>query len=454
AVSSLCWQRSKPAIVNESTCTVETALLGGAREDSVLMPDPLPSGTSTSLSSSIAVFSSRITGRSGSAEVFSLTSGSGSTSSTFYLSSSLETPTKSHLWPGGTLTRLHAPHSTFNFKDDMELWDGHDGAKKEHLPNYKKPSSLLFPFSRRFAFAKDGASDHHYLIGSPDVTKSFTTLESTPTPSFKSKDTSITPLEAWGGEKTSDKFAHLRQLSSRFGMQASGGLTTSSIYAGQDQCSMLSQTMSNLSYENFHTKDVSLNQESSSLGFPEHFSSSSMSALSFSLKGITRAGSLDSPKLAPLAPPRRFSTYAGRISTTSTFSDRTSHLVASPKIKKTGAETREDLFNNLLSKSDSLTAAASGVLLAMNGGTLQPLKASQQDPQQGINFTLQLFHRTLEETLDSFQKSIHRDMRNLHMKILRQFHIREMEMSRVMSSILQNQAEMMEEVKSLRKENQ
>ncbi|XP_052478909.1 protein NEDD1-like [Gossypium raimondii] len=124
------------------------------------------------------------------------------------------------------------------------------------------------------------------------------------------------------------------------------------------------------------------------------------------------------------------------------------------KQKETGAETREKRFNSLLLRSDSLTAAASGVLPAMNGGTLQPPKASQQDPQQGSNFTLQLFQRILEETLDSFQKSLHGDMRNLHIEILRQFHMQEMEMSRVMSSILQNQAELMEEVKSLRKENQ
>ncbi|XWS74913.1 hypothetical protein CRYUN_Cryun01aG0039200 [Craigia yunnanensis] len=65
AVSSLCWQRSKPAIVNESTCTAETALLGGVVEDSVLMPDPLPSVTSSSLSLSTAISGSCITGRSG-----------------------------------------------------------------------------------------------------------------------------------------------------------------------------------------------------------------------------------------------------------------------------------------------------------------------------------------------------------------------------------------------------
>ncbi|XVE69269.1 hypothetical protein DITRI_Ditri09bG0138600 [Diplodiscus trichospermus] len=432
AVSGLCWQRLKPAIVNESTCTAETALLGGAMEDSVLMPDPLPSVTSSSLSLSAAISGSRITGRSGPAEVSSLTSGIGSVSSSLNLSSSEETPLRSHLWPGGTLTRLHAPRSMYNFKDDMEvfsplvdvqpitpslnkLWDDHAGAKKE------KPSSPLFPSSRRFAFADDGATDHPIFdwksssMSRQDDTRSFTALGSMPPASSKSEEASITPPEAWGGEKISDKFTHLRQLPSRFGMQASAGLTAGSIYSGQDQSSTLSQMSS---------------------------------------KGLTGAGNLDSTKLASLALHRRFSTYAERISTTSAFSDGTSHLVASPKTKKTGAETREELLNSLLSRSESLAAVESGILPTMNGGTPQPHKASQPDPQQGSNFTLQLFQRTLEETLDSFQKSIHGDMRNLHIEILRQFHMQEMEMSRVMSSILENQAELLEEVKSLRKENQ
>ncbi|EOY17995.1 Transducin/WD40 repeat-like superfamily protein isoform 2 [Theobroma cacao] len=482
AVSSLCWQRSKPATVNESTCTAETALLGGAVEDSVLMPDPLPSMTLSSLSLSTAISGSRITGRSGPAEILSLTGSSGSVLNTLNLSSSEETPHRSHLWPGGALTRLHAPRSTYNFKDDMEvfsplvdvqpitpsldkLWDDHEGAKKEHLLTDKKPSSLLFPSSRRFAFADDGASDHPIFdwksssMSRQDDTRSFTAVGSTPASSSKSEEASITPPEAWGGEKISDKFTHLRQLPSRFGMQASGCLTSGSIYSGQDQSSTLGQTSissltsSNLSYENLSTKDVSSNQETS-LGFPEHFSSSSMSSLSLGSKGISGAGNLDSPKLASLGLPRRFSTYAERISTTSAFSDGTSHLVASPKTKKTGAETREELLNSLLSRSDSLAAVESGILPAMNGGILQPHKAPQADPHQGSNFTLQLFQRTLEETLDSFQKSIHGDMRNLHIEILRQFHMQEMEMSRVMSSILENQAELMKEVQSLRKENQ
>ncbi|GMI90294.1 NEURAL PRECURSOR CELL EXPRESSED, DEVELOPMENTALLY DOWN-REGULATED GENE 1 [Hibiscus trionum] len=479
AVSSLCWQRSKPAIVNENTCTAETVLLGVAPEDSVLMPDPLPSVTSTSLSAFMAISGSLITSRSGPAEVPSGTSNSGSVSSTVNLSS-METPYKSHMWPGGTLMRLHAPHSKYNLKDDMDvfspvvdvqpitpsldkLWDVHDGAKKEHLFTDKNLSSLLFASSRRFGFADDGARDHPIFdwksnsMSQQDDTRPCTSLGYMPSTSSKSEDASITPPESWGGEKISDKFSRLRRQPSRFGMEASGGLTTSSFCSGQSQSTMLRQTSissltsSDISYENMHAKDVYSNQETS-VGFPEHFSSS-MSAFLGS-NGITGAGSLDSPKLSSLALSRRFSTLAERIGTTSAFSDGTSQLGASPKTKKTGDETREELLNTLLLRSDSFASVESGILPAMNGGTQQPHEALQPDPQQGSNFTLQLFQRALEETLDSFQKSIHGDMRNLHIEILRQFHMQEMEMTRVMSSILQNQAELMEEVKSLRKENQ
>lgn len=109
-------------------------------------------------------------------------------------------------------------------------------------------------------------------------------------------------------------------------------------------------------------------------------------------------------------------------------------------------------------------------------GTIPQQKASQSDAQ-GSSFTLQLFQRTLNETLDSFQKSIHEDVRNVHLEILRQFHLQEvciwnkwrsfsffislikclvqqMEMSTAMNSILENQAELLKEVKSLRKENE
>lgn len=484
AVSSLCWQRAKPVFIDETTCKAETALLGGAVGDSILMPDPLPSVTSSSVSLSTAVSGSRPSSRSGpSAEASSLTvGGTGSVSRTQSLPSGEETPQRSYLRPGGPLARLHAPRSSYNFKDDMEvfsplvdvqpitpsldkLWDGHEGAKKDHLPIDKKPSSMLFPSSsRRFPYAEDGSNEHSVFdwksssTSKQDDARSFALLGSTPSPSSKSEDSSITPPEAWGGEKLSDKFALLRQplnMPSRYGMSTSSGLTSSSMYSGlQDvslsQTSISSLTDSNLSHENLRTKDVTSYQETSSLGFPEHLSSS-FPSLSLGTKGILGSGNLDSSRPSSLTlthrEPRR--TYAERISTTS----GTSLSVGSPKTKKTGAETKEELLSNFLSRSDTSAVVEPGIPPAINGGMSQSLKSPQPDPPQGSNFTLQLFQRTLEETLDSFQKSIHEDMRNLHIEILRQFHMQETQMSNVMSSILENQAELMKEIKSLRKEN-
>lgn len=208
-----------------------------------------------------------------------------------------------------------------------------------------------------------------------DSRSSLTLLGSTPAPSSKSEDSSITPPEAWGGEKLSDKFAHLCQplnLPSRFGMSSSSGPTSSSMYTGlQDLSSPLSQTSvssltnSNMSHENLRIKDISSYQEISSLGFPEHLSSS-LTSLSLGTKGIMGGPTnVDSPRTS-LTLPRRFSTYAERISTTSAFSDSTSLSVGSPKVKKTGAETREELLSSLLSRSDTSTAVEPGTLPAIN----------------------------------------------------------------------------------------
>lgn len=178
AVTSLCWQRSKPVIVNES-CSAETALVGDAVEDSILMPDPLPSATSSSVSLSTSVSSTRNPGRLGaSVDTSSLTmSSSGFASSILNTSTAEETPHRNPLWPGGTLSRLHAPRSSYNFKDDMEvfsplvdvqpitpsLWDD-NGTKKDGIFADRKPSLSLFPSSsRRFPNSEEGISDHPIL---------------------------------------------------------------------------------------------------------------------------------------------------------------------------------------------------------------------------------------------------------------------------------------------------
>ncbi|CAI9091576.1 OLC1v1026642C1 [Oldenlandia corymbosa var. corymbosa] len=456
AVTNLCWQRSKPVIVNEKSSTPETVLLGGALEDSVLMPDPLRSApTSASVSTTGSL--PRSSGRLGSStDSFSILGGSGvSTSSTPGLSEE-ETPVRSGLWTGGALARLHAPRGN-NIKDDMEVFSPIVDVQPI-TPSLDKfwdhDKKLPFPSSRRFPLSEDGGSDIQSIFDwkSSSTSKQDDTLSSflsTPTGTSRGTDaSSITPPEAWGGEKLTEKLTlrHSVNLPSRFASYTSG-----SMFSGlQDSQSLGSLTSSSLSLANLCVRETS-NIEAS-------VGSSELSSFSSSLSVTTKSSSgqtnLDSLGTA-LSHPRRFSSYAERISTTPSFADGTSFSVGSPKIKKTGAETREELLNSYLSRTDRLPTTDSGTLPSMNGGVIQSQRPSgQPDMQQGSSFTLQLFQRTLEETLSSFQKSIHEDMRNLHIEILRQFHLQEMEMSSAMKVVLENQSELMKEVQSLRKETQ
>ncbi|KAG6383673.1 hypothetical protein SASPL_156563 [Salvia splendens] len=341
AVTNLCWQRSKPVMVNEINCSDDTVLLAG----DVGILNPL---------------------RTGSGDLFSFPAGSASSS--LNLSASEETPLRSSLLTGGALTRLHAPRS-YNFKDDMEvfsplmevqsitpsvdkLWDDRDVSKKDT----DRKSSFLFP-SRRFGLSEEGTNNEH--------------------PIFDWKSNSSAKQD-----DTSSNYTQLAPASTR-------------------------------------------------------------------TKGITTQANLENLGRAP-SHPRRFSSYAERIGATPSLHDTTSFPVGSPKSKKTGAETREELLNSLLSWSE--IPSASGTSARWNDTfTKAPL---QSDSQQGNSFTLQIFQCMLEETLASFQKSIHDGMRNLHLEILRQFHMQEMETSNSMGMLLENQAEIVKELQSLRKEIQ
>lgn len=148
-------------MVNENNCTDDTVLLAGDVGDSVLMPDPLPSKTSSIPS---MVSGSRNPSRTGSGDLFS------------FAAASEETPLRSSLLTAGSLSRLHAPRS-YNFKDDMDvfspivevqpittpsldkLWDDRDGSKKDL---YRKPSPLFA--SRRFGLSEESANDNHPIF--------------------------------------------------------------------------------------------------------------------------------------------------------------------------------------------------------------------------------------------------------------------------------------------------
>jgi len=149
-------------------------------------------------------------------------------------------------------------------------------------------------------------------------------------------------------------------------MLASSGQTAGSMLSGLHDTSssmgVSSYATSSLSLANIRTKDASTSQEIS-LGFTDHTFPTSL-PLSANAKSSLGQANIESPKI--LDSPRmssfnrRFSTYAERISTTSTFSDGVSLSVGSPKIKKSGAETREELLNSLLLKSDTSAPTESG----------------------------------------------------------------------------------------------
>ncbi|KAL6509510.1 hypothetical protein OROGR_022820 [Orobanche gracilis] len=447
AVTNVCWQREKPVTGDENNYTDETVLLAGDLGDFILMPDPLPSRASSSLSMPSVVSGSRNSSRSE------------------------ETPLRSSLLTGRTLTRLHAPRS-YNFKDDMEvfsplvevqpvtpsldkLWDDHDGGKNDLD---RKPSFLLA--SRRFGLSEEGSKDNHPIFDwkttsstkqlellQDDISSTFSQLTSSPASTCTADSSSINPPEGWGGERLSDKFSHHRQainMPSRFASLASTSSSSALMFSGLQDSHSTSSLASGLSLSNMRTREPNnetLLESSEAVSSP------------LATKNISAESNFD--KLGPaFSLTRRFSSYAERIGATPSFTDASSFPVGSPKSKKTGAETREELLKSLLSKSEMTSATGTSVLATTNGGgtQLQEAPSLQSDTQQGNSFILQLFQRTLDETLTSFQKSIHDDMRNLHIEMLRQFHMQEMETSSVMKLILENQAELMKELQSLRKE--
>lgn len=142
------------------------------------------------------------------------------------------------------------------------------------------------------------------------------------------------------------------------------GSTLSRLQDTSSSVGVSSYTSSSLTFANLRTKD-SFTSQDTSLGFTDHAFSTSL-PLSINTKSSLGQANTDSPK--NLDSPRmssfnrRYSTYAERISTTSTFSDGVSLSVGSPKIKKSGAETREELLNSLLLKSDISAPTESGSL--------------------------------------------------------------------------------------------
>ncbi|VFQ99447.1 unnamed protein product [Cuscuta campestris] len=466
AVTSLCWQRSKPIVVNENNCTPDIALLGTAVEDSVLMPDPLPALTSSALSTSTAVSNSRNPGRSGPSvdPLPFLPGGSVPASSSRFTPE--ESPVRNDSWKGGgALGRLHAPR--YNIKDDMEvfsplvdvqpmtpsidkLWDEHGIVKNDS----EKSTSFSFPSARRFPLLDEGGTDNPSAfdwksssVSNKDDIRSLSHLPSAAPIVSSQPDASlsITPPEAWGGgERFSDR-AHLRQ--SRFAVPTPSSLASGTIFSALQNTS---SSLSSLSLDSLRVREISKEVTSSSEA-PENVPSSS-APFFFATRGLTGQGSLDSLGPTLLSIPRKVSSYAERISS---ISDGTLS-VGSPKIKKTGAETRDELLQSLLSRPDvSSSPKATSVFQSMN----VPLKNNvslpdSQQQQQGSSFSLQLYQRSLEEALEAALKPVLAAIRDLHIDHLRESHMRDAELEGEIKALRENQAEHLRQYQLISKENQ
>lgn len=150
---------------DENNYTDETVLLAGDVGDLILMPDPLPTKSSSTIS---------MPKTASSGGLFSSSGSSGATSRAIGLSSS-QSP-RSSLLKGLTLAKLHAPQGQ-NVKDDMDvfsplvevqpltpstldkLWDDHDGSKKDQDRN----PSFGFP-SQKYGLPNEGVSNNHPII--------------------------------------------------------------------------------------------------------------------------------------------------------------------------------------------------------------------------------------------------------------------------------------------------
>ena len=176
-----------------------------------------------------------------------------------------------------------------------------------------------------------------------------------------------------GGNALPDKLTLRQQptsVLSRF--LPSISLPSDSTFAGlQDTSSSNNQSSIN-SLTSFRLKSnlrskVAFNNQSSS-AISGSLSVYSLSSLSISAgsKALASSANIEIPGSVLSMLPRKYSTYAERISTASTFSDGIGTAVGSPKSKKTGLETREDLLSSLQQRQDSSATMGTASIPAFN----------------------------------------------------------------------------------------
>lgn len=499
AVTSLSWQRSNPITVKD-TKSAESALLGNSNEESVIMPDPLPAGTrGRTTTAAPPTKTSNRTSSFLNQEPPSAAGGSSGSPRPKSAGGDVTPYSSLRPWGNGPISRLQTPRiNSFNTgKDDMEVfsplvdvqpitpsvtgyWDGGGGgdessrdmatpggdnrrANRGILPVRRFPSmedvkedvreSRDSSISRRSSLGSRQDDLHgRSSLGSPVAT--------TPPPGVSSnsdRSPSVTPPEAWGGEPlergglrqpTMSRFASTTGLpSSRFDSLAASAdnkrlsSTKSDIpllrTLDQESSSPLTNGMTHQPASGFEAETIASNRKPLSNEARDTSSNFSRSPPGSIPGSAGDAGSPGKPRKSGLE--RR--EEGGGVSGSSD-----------------GKKERE----NILALRAAAFALPGAIPPTSNGhtqGSTQRAQSSveQQQQQQGAGatgFALQLVQRGLEESLGAVQRAIHEEVQSLHLELLRQFHIQQMEMSSMMESFLARQAELVEEIKALRRENQ
>ncbi|CAN6471622.1 unnamed protein product [Victoria cruziana] len=378
AVTSICWQRSKPVLVNESNCTIESALLGDCGEDSVLMPDPRPP---SSASASAAAVGLRSSGHSASgSDTASLPGYSGVSMPAAHPSTVEETPVRTRL--GGSLPWLQAVRTEYNLKDDMEVFsplvdvqpitpslsswhDDRDDAKIDYSLNDKK--SLLLPSasSKRYTYSEGGEDVRTVLdVKSEASYRLEDQSQSTPLATLHSDQShSATPPEDWGADGLSDMLSYRHRRSDlaslntlSTGSSASGGKLSTSVQGLQDPASVSLPSTGSVPSANITAfqpqgKDIS-SRVTTSLASEIPYSGVNFvsAAGSYLPKTVPGQASYELPSSLSLNPSRKNS-YLERIIANRSSNAGGTPTMGSPKLKKTGTETREELVNSLFSEA-------------------------------------------------------------------------------------------------------
>ncbi|KAJ7558002.1 hypothetical protein O6H91_04G020800 [Diphasiastrum complanatum] len=477
-VTSLSWQRSNPISVDEANCLAEVSLLGSAGEDALVMPDPRPGAVLGFRNRSVAAaMAFRTFGRlpsSAPENSVAEAAASGTSGSVSFTSlkpqSAEETPSGSHLMTNGKMSWLQTARSFSVGKDDMEVfspivdvqpitpsdpsyWDANPDSKNCKVGDELQKVSVKSPPAgvRRLVSDEEAKDEAHQKLERRLAShlddfhiKSAPTLPVAATPVVCSKgdrSPSITPPEAWGGDGPTDRSsfrAYAPYSTSRVSLEPP---TVSQSVLGHElsSASIFPSTQGSDPSPNFSTYR---GQSGFFSGAVEVMPLTSMDAITIDATLSTSPRQLveQTAQLGSL----RVSTF--------TSADGLQYRAESERHNEHGipAEGSDFLKSEPRTRLDSTNVHQQA---ASNGHLLTNLHRNAH--QQGTtSFALQLVQRALEESLGSVRKAIHEDVQNLHLDLLRQFHIQQTEMAAMMENLRTKQADLMEEIQALRKENQ